>query len=202
MAELIETMPGANTEPPVLLLQGTGGTNQEMLAFGRRLAPQSPLITIAGRQGEGQQRQYFSQTAVGPVDDQQVQMESLWLGQTVQQVCQSRHWDATRLITIGYSNGVAMAAYGLQSGHLPGKTAVLFRPLWLSVPQPQHRTDYQAWLSAGEHDPLVTVATVQRVAAACQKIGATTTLEMTGGTHQLTPQEVLAARTWLMVNAL
>ncbi|ARW22915.1 hypothetical protein S101174_02108 [Levilactobacillus brevis] len=25
MAELIETMPGANTEPPVLLLQGTGG---------------------------------------------------------------------------------------------------------------------------------------------------------------------------------
>jgi phospholipase/carboxylesterase len=48
----------------------------------------------------------------------------------------------------------------------------------------------------------VTVATVQRVAAACQKIGATTTLEMTGGTHQLTPKEVLAARTWLMVNAL
>ncbi|MCF7522401.1 hypothetical protein L3X07_01440 [Levilactobacillus brevis] len=97
-----------------------------MLAFGRRLAPQSPLITIAGRQGEGQQRQYFSQTVMGPVDDQQVQMESLWLGQTVRQVCQSRRWDATRLITVGYSNGAAMAAYGLQSGHLLEKQLCYF----------------------------------------------------------------------------
>ncbi|MCF7522400.1 hypothetical protein L3X07_01435 [Levilactobacillus brevis] len=48
---------------------------------------------------------------------------------------------------------------------------MLFRPLWLTAPQPQHRTDYQVWLSAGKHDPLVTVATVQRVARPVKKLG-------------------------------
>ncbi|AYM02486.1 alpha/beta hydrolase [Levilactobacillus yiduensis] len=200
--QLIETMPGANTAPPLLLLQGTGGTNREMLNFGRRLAPQSPLITIGGRQGQGQQRQYYSQTAAGPVNPQQIATEADWLGQQAQAICQENHWDSNRLVVVGYSNGAAMAAYGVQTGQLPGQAALLFHPLLLPVAQPAARPGYHAWLSAGAHDPLVTVATVKKVLANLAAIGVATTLEETGGTHQLTPQEVLAAQQWLMVNAL
>lgn len=200
--ELIETMPGANTAAPLLLLQGTGGTNEEMLTFGRRLAPQSPLITIAGRQGVGAQRQYYSQTAAGPVDPAQIHEAAGWIGEQVRQTCQEHRWDVSRLVTVGYSNGAAMAAYGVQTGQIPGQTALLFHPLALPVAEPVERPGYRVWLSAGQHDPLVTVATVQRVADACVAIGAQITLEVTGGTHQLTPQEVLAAQTWLAVNGL
>lgn len=197
---LIETAPGANTEPPVLLLQGTGGTNTEMLNFGRRLAPQSPLITIAGRSGEGAQRQYFRQTAAGPVDANQVAEEAQWLGASVKKICEHHHWDSDRLITVGYSNGAAMAAYGIQTGILPGQRALLFHPLWLPVAQNVQRPNYRAWLSAGQRDPLVAVATVEKVAAACAKSGIATTLFQTGGSHMLTPQEVLAAKEWLSEN--
>lgn len=194
---LIEWLPGANTEPPVLLLQGTGGTNQEILTFGRRLAPQSPLLTIAGRQGLGAQRQYFQQTAAGPVDAQQVATEAAWIGQKALQVCADHHWEGQRLIVIGYSNGAAMAAYGVQTGLIPAVTAVLFHPLWLTVPASRKTDKLAVWLSAGRRDPLVSVETVSRVESACKKVGAETTLEVTNGSHQLTPQEVLAARLWL-----
>lgn len=200
--DLIETMPGANTAAPVLLLQGTGGTNREMLTFGRRLAPQSPLITIVGRQGSGTQRQYYTQTAAGPVDPQQIATEAAWLGERVRQVCQEHRWDVRRLITVGYSNGAAMAAYGVQTGQIPGQAALLFHPLLLAVSTTTKRPDYRVWGSAGQLDPLVTVATVKKVLANCAAIGAQTTLEITGGTHQLTPQEVLAAQNWLTLNAL
>jgi len=200
--DLIETMPGANTAAPLLLLQGTGGTNQEMLTFGRRLAPQSPLITIAGRQGVGAQRQYYSQTAAGPVNPAQIAEEANWLGEQVQQVCQEHRWDAERLVVVGYSNGAAMAAYGVLTGQIPGQAALLFHPLQLPVALPVQRPGYRAWLSAGEHDPLVTVATVKKVLKSFDEIQAKTTMEITGGTHQLTPHEVLAAQTWLTVNAL
>ena len=204
MAEmpLIETMPGANTAAPLLLLQGTGGTNLEMLNFGRRLSPQSPLITIGGRQGVGAQRQYYSQTAAGPVNPAQIAEEAGWLGKQVQQVCQEHRWDVQRLVVVGYSNGAAMAAYGGQTGQIPGQAALLFHPLLLPVANPVERPGYQVWLSAGQHDPLVTVATVKKVLANFDAIGTQTTLEITAGTHQLTPQEVLAAQTWLTVNAL
>lgn len=198
--DLIETAPGANTAPPVLLLQGTGGTNEEMLTFGRRLAPQSPLITIGGRLGEGAQRQYFQQTAAGPVDPQQVAHESDWLGASIRQVCQNHRWEVDQLITVGYSNGAAMAAYGLRTGDLPGTTAVLFHPLWLAAPQIVSRPKLNIWLSAGQRDPLVSVATVQQVAADCRRTKAAVTLYQTGGSHMLTPQEVSAAKAWLGEN--
>lgn len=196
-SELIETMPGANTAPPVLLLQGTGGTNQEMLNFGRRLAPQSPLITIAGRQGVGSQRQYFRQTASTPADPQQLETEARWLAEQVTAICRNHRWNRDHLITVGYSNGAAMAAYGLQTGCLPGATALLFHPLWVPVARPQNQQHRQVWLSAGRHDPLVSVATVQRVADACAATGMQTTVTVTGGTHHMTPGEVLQAYQWL-----
>lgn len=197
---LIETAPGANTEPPVLLLQGTGGTNTEMLNFGRRLAPQSPLVTIAGRCGVGAQRQYFQQTAAGPVNPEQLNVESQWISDEIKIICEHHHWDSERLITVGYSNGAAMAAYGIRTGQLPGNRALLFHPLWLAAPEHGQRPNYLAWLSTGQRDPLVTVATVAKVAADCEDRGIATTLFQTGGTHMLTPQEVLAAKEWLSEN--
>ncbi|KRN03314.1 esterase [Levilactobacillus senmaizukei DSM 21775 = NBRC 103853] len=195
--DLIEWLPGANTEPPVLLLQGTGGTNQEILTFGRRLAPQSPLMTVAGRQGIGAQRQYFRQTAAGAINAEQVATEAQWIGRMALQMCTEQHWESQRLVVIGYSNGAAMAAYGVQTGAIPATTAVLFHPLWLAAPSIQERPDLAAWLSAGRRDPLVSVGTVSQVESACKKTGGTTKLEVTNGSHQLTPQEVLAARLWL-----
>ena len=198
--DLIEWMPGANTAAPLLVLQGTGGTNQEILNFGRRLAPQSPLITIAGRQGSGAERQYFRQTAAGPTDPQQIHNEAAWLGEAVTSICQEHRWDADKLILVGYSNGAAMAAYGARTGVIPGQAAVLFHPLWLPVAHPVSRPGYQVWLSAGQRDLLVSVDTVQRVQTACDQVGATTEMLVTGGSHMLTPQEVLAAQTWITQN--
>ncbi|WP_235805903.1 alpha/beta hydrolase [Levilactobacillus koreensis] len=199
-SDLVETAPGANTAPPLLLLQGTGGTNEEMLTFGRRLAPQSPLITIAGRIGVGAQRQYFQQTASQTANPEQISQEAAWLGMTVEQVCQQHRWSSDDLIVVGYSNGAAMAAYGVQMGLLPGQAAILFHPLRVATPMAVDRPGYRVWLSAGQHDPLVQVATVQQVAADCERAGMTTTVEVTGGTHQLTPQEVMAAHNWLAEN--
>ncbi|MDT6981287.1 esterase [Levilactobacillus zymae] len=197
MSELIETMPGANTAPPVLLLQGTGGTNREILEFGRRLAPQSPLLTIAGRQGVGAQRQYYTQTASTPAQPAQVDRELRWVVAQAQLVCREHHWDVTRLVTVGYSNGAALGAYGVRRGLLPGRLALLFHPLWLTVAQPLADPQREIWLSAGQRDPLVSPATVQKIAGACRDLGMSATVDVTGGTHQLTPQEVLAAYQWL-----
>lgn len=197
MDELIETMPGANTAPPVLLLQGTGGTNREILDFGRRLAPQSPLITVAGRHGVGANRQYFTQTAATPADSAQVACETQWVANQVRLVCQRQHWDSQRLVTVGYSNGAALGAYGVRAGILPGRLAVLFHPLWLDVPAVQPDSQREIWLSAGQRDQLVSVTTVQKLAAAFTALHMATTMKITGGTHNLTPQEVLAAHQWL-----
>ncbi|SMS15007.1 alpha/beta hydrolase [Levilactobacillus zymae] len=197
MSELIETMPGANAAPPLLLLQGTGGTNQEILEFGRRLAPQSPLLTIAGRQGTGAQRQYYTQTASSPARPEQVDREARWVAEQARRVCRENHWDATQLVTVGYSNGAALGAYGVRAGLFPGRFALLFHPLWLDVAQPVSNQRRDVWLSAGQRDPLVSVATVQKIATACDNLQMTTTVEVTGGTHNLTPQEVMAAYQWL-----
>lgn len=197
MDDLIETMPGANTAPPVLLLPGTGGTNREILDFGRRLAPTSPLMTIAGRQGSGAQRQYYTQTASSPANPAQIKAAAQWVADQAQRLCQEHHWDSSQLITVGYSNGAALGAYGVQMGLFPGRYAVLFHPLQLPVPTPQVQPDREVWLSVGQRDQLVSVATVRKLAAACEDLQMTTTVNVTGGTHNITPQEVLAAYNWL-----
>lgn len=193
----IETMPGANTAAPLLLLQGTGGTNQEMLTFGRRLAPQSPLITIAGQYGQGAARQYYRQTAAGPTDATEVHNAAAWLATTVETLCRDRNWDGSRLVTVGYSNGAAIGLYGTRTGLLPGNCGIFFRPLALPVTTPVKLAGHRLWLSAGKRDALVSLATVNELKLACENAGAQVTMTQYNGSHQLTPREVQAAYEWL-----
>lgn len=200
MTALVETMPGANTAPPVLLLQGTGGTNREILTFGRRLVPQSPLITVAGRVGTGQQRQYFRQTVAAPATPQHLMTEATWIRDQVRQVCAAHRWDSDKLIVVGYSNGAAMGSYGLQHGLFPGRLAVLLHPVALPGTYDQDLHGRKIWLSGGQRDPFVQAAAIRQMAADFTARGAQTTVTITGGTHNLTPGEVLVAHDWLAAN--
>lgn len=149
MDDLIETMPGANTAPPVLLLPGTGGTNREILDFGRRLAPTSPLMTIAGRQGSGAQRQYYTQTASSPANPAQIKAAAQWVADQAQRLCQEHHWDSSQLITVGYSNGAALGAYGVQMGLFPGRS-----PLTVAGPHSPGSTGPRSLVIRGAARPI------------------------------------------------
>jgi phospholipase/carboxylesterase len=108
------------------------------------------------------------------------------------------HFDATRVVALGFSNGANIAASLLlrRPGLLAG--AILFRAMVPFEPDtPPVLPHTPVLLSNGRRDPIVPAAQTDRLAALLREAGADVTLVWQESGHELTQADVTAARTWL-----
>lgn len=185
--------------PPLLLLHGTGGTEHDLLRVGRSISPGSALLSPRGDVAEGSALRFFARLAEGIFDPQEVTRRTQALADFVTDAAKQYAFDAQRLIAVGFSNGANIGAtlLLLRPEILGG--AILFRPM-VVLDQPAaggSLAGKRVLLTHGTTDPLVPPGDPARLATLLRAGGAEVKLEAISASHQLTPQDVAAAQSFL-----
>ncbi|UGY00932.1 alpha/beta hydrolase [Bradyrhizobium quebecense] len=187
------TRPGA---PPLLLLHGTGGDENDLLQLGAMISPGSAMLSPRGRVLEHGMPRFFRRLAEGVFDEQDVRKRALELGAFVEDA-RRRHSIAAP-VAVGFSNGanIAAALLLMKPDALAG--AVLLRAMVPLSDPPKARLDGKPVLIlSGQADPIVPASNAARLSAMLADAGAKVTLRTLPTGHQLTQADVSLARDWI-----
>jgi phospholipase/carboxylesterase len=189
--------PGADpSKPPILLLHGTGGDEDDLLPFGRAVAPGSALLSPRGKALENGMARFFRRFAEGKFDEDDVRFRAGELADFIDAARAA--YQIAAPIAIGYSNGanVAAAILTLRPAALAG--AVLMRAIAPFRELP--KTDLTAkpiLMISGAGDPMAPADSAARLATALVEAGADFKREIVPTGHQLSETDVALARDWL-----
>lgn len=190
-------LPG-KSDRTLLLLHGTGGTENDLIPLGRTLDPDASLLSPRGKVLENGMPRFFRRLAEGVFDEEDLIHRTHELADFIEKTATEHGIDRRKLFAVGYSNGanIAGALLLLRPGTLGG--AVLLRPMVPLVPDVL--PDLQGvpvLLSAGHQDPIGLPENVRRLAALLRNAGADVTLRFENAGHGLTSLTVDTARHWL-----
>ena len=191
----------APESPPrhvLLLLHGTGGNENDMIPLGRDLDPAAAILSLRGNVSENGMPRFFRRLAEGVFDAEDVVRRANELADFVSVAATKYSFDPRSLTAVGYSNGanVASAVLLLRPGILT--RAVLFRAMVPLIPPHQPAlSDTRVLICSGQHDPIVPVENVERLAAMFRQAAADVTLRWEEAGHQLVFAEIAAAKNWL-----
>jgi phospholipase/carboxylesterase/glyoxalase family protein len=192
-------IPGAEPNGPILLLlHGTGGDEDDLLGLGKLLLPEAGLLSPRGKVLENGAPRFFRRLAAGVFDEKDLIARTAELAAFVRDAAATYEFDAKRVIAAGFSNGANIAAAMLLLHPEVLRGAVLFRAMVpLQPPSIPDLTSVMVYLSAGRFDTMIPPANTEQLATILREAGADVTLAWVPQGHNLTPDEVDAARRWL-----
>ncbi|WP_342731908.1 alpha/beta hydrolase [Bradyrhizobium sp. B117] len=198
MTEFIHRFEPATTagSPPLLLLHGTGGDENDLLGLGKMISPGSALLSPRGRVLEHGMPRFFRRLAEGVFDEDDVRRRAIELGEFVADV-RKQHGIAAP-VAVGFSNGanIAAALLLLQPDALAG--AILLRAMApLSDPPKVELDGKPVLLLSGQGDPIVPASNSGQLAALLLEAGARVDHRVLPAGHQLTQADVTLARNWI-----
>lgn len=180
--------------PPLLLLHGTGGNENDLLRLGRQLAPGSSLLSPRGDVNENGMPRFFRRFAEGVFDLDDVARRTHALADFVRAAADAYRFDARRLIALGYSNGANVAASLLLLRPETLAGAVLWRPMVVLQPEKlPDLTGKSVAIFSGRHDPIVPLEHPPQLAAMLRRAGANVALDWLQTGHQLTSEDFVQA---------
>ncbi|MEH2488516.1 alpha/beta hydrolase [Bradyrhizobium sp. AZCC 2230] len=189
--------PGDRTgAPPLLLLHGTGGDENDLLQLGTMISPGSPLLSPRGRVLENGMPRFFRRLAEGVFDEEDVRDRALELGEFVQVARERYGIDAP--LAVGYSNGANIAAALLLMDPRALSGAILLRAMVpLTDPPAAHLDGKPVLIVSGQQDPIVPSDNADALAAMLSAAGAKVDHRILPVGHQLSQIDVALARAWL-----
>jgi phospholipase/carboxylesterase len=187
------TAPG---RPPLLLLHGTGGDEDDLLPLGRMLAPGAALLSPRGKVSEGGMPRFFRRLAEGVFDHDDVRARADELADFVA-AARAAHGLAAP-VAVGFSNGANVAAAVMMRRPDTFAGAVLLRAM---VPLPEPAAGgldgRRGLILSGSADPIVPAANAAALAALLAAGGAAVDHRTLPTGHGLTQGDVALARTFL-----
>jgi phospholipase/carboxylesterase len=187
------TEPG---RPPLLLLHGTGGNEDDLLPLGRMLSPGSALVSPRGKVLEGGMPRFFRRLAEGVFDEQDLRLRANELADFIADM--RKVYELPAPIAVGFSNGANIAAAVLQLRPEALAGAALFRAM---VPlQDAPSSDLAGkpvLITSGAADPIVTAENAKRLAAQLKADGAIVQHHMLPTGHGLSQTDITLAKAWI-----
>jgi phospholipase/carboxylesterase len=191
-------VPSSGDDRTLLMLHGTGGDENDLLPLGHMLVPGAALLSPRGNVLENGAPRFFRRLREGVFDLPDLHTRTRELAAFVRAAADEYHFDLSRLIAVGFSNGANIAASVLLSDPQLLSTAILFRPMVPFEPEsPPDLGGKRVYIGAGETDPLVPQNLTKRLADLLRSYGADVRLDWQAGGHALTRADVAAAQEWL-----
>jgi phospholipase/carboxylesterase len=189
--------------PPLLLLHGTGGDENDLLGLGQMISPGAALLSPRGRVLEHGMPRFFRRLAEGVFDEADVRRRAAELGDFVTEA--RKQYGIAAPVAVGFSNGanIAAALLLLQPEVLSG--AILLRAMVpLSDPPKTDALkpvlgDKPILLLSGQADPIVPASNSAKLAALLSDAGARVDHKVLPAGHQLSQADVTLARNWIGV---
>ncbi len=192
-------LPGRPGQPvTLLLLHGTGGSEDDLIPVGRELSPEAALLSPRGKVLERGMPRFFRRLAQGVFDHEDLVARAHELADFIQAASERDGFDLRSVFGVGFSNGANIAASLLLLHPRLLRGAILFRPMVPFVPPDSpDLSGVPVFIGAGQADPLVAPAETERLATLLRSAGAAVTLNWAPAGHHLTAGELAAAKTWV-----
>ncbi|MHB1685667.1 MAG: alpha/beta hydrolase [Bacilli bacterium] len=182
----------------LILLHGTGGSEEDLIPIGQFLAPDAALLGIRGKVLEGAMPRFFQRLSEGVFDEADLIFRTHELARFIEDATKMYALNPGRLVAVGYSNGANIAASLLLLEPTILSAAVLFRSM---LPlNPEKLADLQGkhvLMQSGRHDPVIPASNSERLAELLKQAGAKVTLNWQNTGHGLTNPEFVTAQKWL-----
>lgn len=182
--------------PPLLLLHGTGGDENDLVPLGQELLPGAALLSPRGKVTEHGMPRFFRRLAEGVFDLEDLKVRTRELATFIADARKAYGLPAP--VAVGYSNGANIAASLLltQPDALAG--AVLFRAMLPFEPAPPPNLAAKpVLLLSGSSDQMIPAASTQRLVEVLQTAGADLDYKTLPTGHGLTRNDLFLATQWL-----
>jgi len=190
-------VPGEESADTLLVLHGTGGTENDLVGIGQAIAPGAAILSPRGNVLENGAPRFFKRIAEGVFDPKEVRSRAEELAKFIRAAVITYRLDPQRIFALGYSNGanVASTVMLVEPGVIQG--SILFRPM--VVYEPTEKTDLtgsSVFISAGRMDAIVPADSVEKLVDIFRSANADVTLKWQISGHNLVPSEVREAVDW------
>ncbi len=187
------TQPG---RPPLLLLHGTGGNEDDLLSLGTMISSGSAQLSPRGKVLEGGMSRFFRRLREGVFDEEDVRRRAHELADFIAQARES--YSLAAPIAVGFSNGANIAAAVLQLRPEALAGAALLRAMVpLQDPPAADLTGKPVLILSGASDPIVPAENAKRLASLLQTAGATVEHRVLPTGHGLSQTDVALTKTWI-----
>lgn len=189
------------TKPVLLLLHGTGGTEQDLLPLANIIDPSASVLSVRGNVLENGMPRFFRRIADGVFDEEDLIARTKELHEFLDEAAEKYKFDRDNIIAIGYSNGANII--GSLLFHYEGtlKGAILHHPMvprrGIELPNLE---GINVFIAAGKNDPMCPASESEELDELLGSAGAQTALHWEMNGHSLTQTEVEAAAKWYEAN--
>jgi phospholipase/carboxylesterase len=183
--------------PPLLLLHGTGGDENDLVSVGRLVAPGSALLSPRGKVMENGMPRFFRRLSEGVFDEEDVKARANELADFITEA--RKAYDLAAPIALGFSNGanIAAALLMLRPEALAG--AVLLRAMVpLSDPPQADLTGKRILMLSGAMDPIIPAENASRLATSLMAAGAEVKHTVLPAGHGLSQQDLSLTQNWFL----
>ena len=190
--------PGEDSSKPVLLLlHGTGGTEQNLLGLAELIDPNAGVLGVRGNVLENGMPRFFRRLAEGVFDEQDLIYRTNELHDFIDKAAKENGFDRLNVIAVGYSNGANIAASLLFHYADSLRGAILHHPMvprrGINLPD---LTGIPVFITAGKNDPICPAKESEELDELLAGAGAATEVHWEMNDHSLTRTEVDAAVEW------
>ena len=187
------TQPG---KPPLLLLHGTGGDENDLIPLAVQLSPGSALLSPRGKVTENGMPRFFRRLAEGVFDLADLKVRTAELADFIAAARMAYGIEAP--VAVGFSNGANIAAALLLTRPQVLHGAVLLRAMLPFEPEPlPDLAGKPVLLLSGSNDTMISAAGRERLAAVLQAAGADLVYKVLPTGHNLTQNDLNLAAQWL-----
>ena len=184
-------------EKTLLLLHGTGGTEHDLLGLAKEIDSEANVLSVRGNVLENGMPRFFRRIAEGVFDMEDLRFRTNELYDFVNEAAEKYEFDRSNVIAIGYSNGANIAAALMYYKENALYGALLHHPM-----VPDHEATLpdlkgvNVWIGAGQNDMMCPPEESNKLSAMLTEAGASVHVDWFNYGHQLTRQEVDAAKAW------
>ena len=181
--------------PPLLLLHGTGGDENDLLGLGRTISPGSALLSPRGKILENGMLRFFRRLAEGVFDEEDVKFRANELADFVAEARKAYGLEAP--VAVGFSNGANIAAAMLMLRPEALSGAALLRAMVpLSNAPRADLAGKQVLMTSGAMDPIISSDNAKRLATALSASGAEVQHETLPTGHNLSQTDLQLLVKW------
>lgn len=183
--------------PTLLLLHGTGGTEQDLLGIAEMLDPNANVLSVRGNVLENGMPRFFKRLSEGVFDEKDLVERTKELYEFLGEASEEYQFDRNNVTAVGYSNGANIAGSLLFHYQDALNKAILHHPMvprrGIELPD---LSSVHIFISAGHNDPLCTEEETRELEQILLDNGGSVKVHWENNGHQLTRTEIEAAREW------
>ncbi|WP_347550151.1 alpha/beta hydrolase [Pseudalkalibacillus hwajinpoensis] len=183
--------------PVLLLLHGTGGTEEDLIPLAELIAPNNSILSVRGNVSDNGMPRFFKRLAEGVFDEEDLVARTHELNVFIGEAAEKYKFNRDNVVAIGYSNGANIAGSLLFHDKNALKAAILHHPMvplrGLELPD---LSEVSIFIGAGENDPICSPEETKELEQLFDVAGASVQVHWEKAGHQLTRSEALKAAEW------